>query len=80
MRQHPRIIPARCTHVSGLSSPVDAAQLPPALRNVPPGASLPPDLSVFLNRYVSRPRDTSHLRGESPTVWRPTPGNETPPF
>ena len=26
------------------------------------------------------PATPAHLLGQSPTVWRPTPGNETPPF
>jgi hypothetical protein len=49
---------------------------------------LPPALDAFLRMYVAPPpRATpagrvtpAHLLGQSPTVWRPTPGNETPPF
>jgi hypothetical protein len=48
---------------------------------------LPPALDAFLRmyvapppRYVPPPAIPSHLLGQSPTVWRPTPGNETPPF
>jgi hypothetical protein len=49
---------------------------------------LPPALDAFLRMYVAPPRYVApplraipaHLLGQSPTVWRPTPGNETPPF
>jgi len=42
---------------------------------------LPPALDAFLRMYVAPPRAIpAHLLGQSPTVWRPTPGNETPPF
>ena len=80
MRQHPRIIPARCTHVSGLSSPVDAAQLPPALSDVPPGASLSAFLRDFLpEQHEPAPR---FLRPEevSQPAWLPRFRGEQPPF
>jgi hypothetical protein len=46
---------------------------------------LPPALDAFLRMYVAPPLRLppavpAHLLGQSPTVWRPTPGNTEPPF
>jgi hypothetical protein len=49
---------------------------------------LPPALDAFMRIYVAPPPRLppsgraipAHLLGQSPTVWRPTPGNTEPPF
>lgn len=45
-------------------------------------APLPPPLAAFLRVWIAPPPRAvpAHLLGQSPTVWRPTPGDEEPPF
>ena len=47
--------------------------------------TLPAPLAAFLreiglDRPAPPPAVPAHLLGQSPTVWRPTPGNTEPPF